>query len=437
MLDFTLSSSQKALQSGARQFAQQVLSTAPALYAHLPTQKQRFLATRPIYQTAVKAGLIKGQVPIHLGGTSASLIDAAIVVEEFYAVEPAAALTILGTGLGLSPLIIAGSEEQHARLLKSFLSGEGDPMASLVHSEPGGTANWLEKGGKGLQTTARRDGEDWIINGEKLWTTNSGGWEGEGAELQCVVCRLADRPGETQDPNIEPAELVLILVVTKEDIGNNEPGAYRVLADPELAGHIASSGPLSCFTNFRVPGKNLLAEPGKGAQVVEQTFGASAAIVGAMAVGIMRHAFETALKFAKDDSRGGSVPVIERQSVADLLINIKMRIETSRLLTWKALSAIENGPGDWNARLEMALQAKIFASDAAPEVVIDAMKVVGMKSYDKEMPFADMLQDAVCLPLFDGGNVGIRRRQIERIMKGAEYRPWAATFGEGEAGEKK
>jgi alkylation response protein AidB-like acyl-CoA dehydrogenase len=124
--------------------------------------------TLPIYQTAVKAGLIKGQIPIPLGGTSAGLIDAAIVVEEFHAVEPSTAITILGTGLGLTPLILAGSKEQHDEFLTPFLSQDGEMLASFAHSEPGGTANWLEPGCPGLQTTAHKSGDDWILNGEKV-----------------------------------------------------------------------------------------------------------------------------------------------------------------------------------------------------------------------------------------------------------------------------
>lgn len=97
-----------------------------------------------------------------------------------------------------------------------------------------------------------------------------------------------------------------------------------------------------------------------------------------MAVSIMRGTFEAALAFAKSDARGGTVPIIEHQSVADLLIDIKMRIETSRLLTWKALDCLENGPGDARARLEMGLECKIFCSDNAVKACVDAMKVVGM-----------------------------------------------------------
>ncbi|KAK7535473.1 acyl-CoA dehydrogenase/oxidase [Phyllosticta citricarpa] len=442
MIDFTLTPAQHALRSAAASFAQSHLagSTAPSSLLPPPTsttsQNSRFRSTRPIYAAAVRAGLIRGQIPAALGGSAQSLLDAALVTEELFAVEPSAALTILGTGLGLAPVVLAGSsEEVRERFLGAFLGeGKGEPLASFVHSEPQGTANWLERGAGGLRTTARRVGDEWVVDGEKMWTTNSGGWDGRGAELQCVVCRCVrdDDDHGLQNPERDPADDVLILLVTPEVVAANEPDAYQVLNEPELAGFHSTSGPHSKFTAFRVPQANLLCPPGTGAAVVEQTFGTSAALVGAMGVGIMRAAFEAAMKFAKDDSRGGTVPILERQSVADLLIDVKMRIETSRLLTWKALHALEKGPGDWKARLELALQAKIYSSEAAVQSVVDAMKAVGITSYAKDQPFSKLLNEAMVLPLFDGGNVGVRRRQIQKIFLDAGYEPWAATYGQAE-----
>lgn len=111
---------------------------------------------------------------------------------------------------------------------------------------------------------------------------------------------------------------------------------------------------------------------------MEKTFGTSAALVGAMGVGIARAAFEAALKFARQDDRGGSVTLLERQSVADLLIDVKMRTEAARMLVWKAMKGIEQGPGSWEARLELALEAKILSSESAVRSVMDCMKAVGM-----------------------------------------------------------
>jgi len=168
MIDFTLSEEQNALRGMAVTFAESVLKNASKEYEQHPTQNERFRALRPFYRTAVAGGMIKGLIPKALGGVGGTVLDSTILVEHMYKVDRSLSLTIFATGLGLSPLLVGGTPAQHEEFLKPFLSGEGEPTASLVHSEPTGTANWLEKGGEGLQTTARKDGEDWVINGEKV-----------------------------------------------------------------------------------------------------------------------------------------------------------------------------------------------------------------------------------------------------------------------------
>ncbi|KFY63244.1 hypothetical protein V496_04093 [Pseudogymnoascus sp. VKM F-4515 (FW-2607)] len=421
-VDFQLSPSEAGIRNAAAGFAATVLKDAKKDYIKFAEHHQRFQSTKPIYEKAVQGGLIKGQVPAHLGGTGGSLVESAILVEEMYAVEPAASLTIFATGLGLTPLVLTGKPE-HKEFLAPFLSGEGAPLASLVFSEPGGVANFLEKGAPGLNTTAEQVGDEWVINGEKLWATNSAGWDFGGADLQCVVCRT------TTPSSDEPADALMIIMVTTEDVKRNNPGAFSVLRHVSTAGHTACSGPHIKYTNMRVPAKNVLCAAGTAAPIVLGSFDLSAVLVGAMGVGIMRAAFDAALEFAKGDNRRGAVPLLERQSVADLMINIKMQTEACRALTWKAASSIQNGPGDYNARRELALSAKVYCSDAAVKACIEAINVVGVNAYDADRPFADLLNNAMVLPIFDGGNVGIRRRHMQELMLSKDYDAWASTYG--------
>lgn len=170
MLDFTLSPAQQELRVAARGYAQTHLVGARGLYDHLKSQSERFQSIRPLYRDAVSKGQVKAQIPVGLGGTNSSLVDAAIVLEEIYAADTSVALTIAATGLGLTPLIMSGNAELQTKFIQPFLQAEGEMIASLVHSEPGGTANWLERGGDGLQTTATRSesADGWVINGEKV-----------------------------------------------------------------------------------------------------------------------------------------------------------------------------------------------------------------------------------------------------------------------------
>ncbi|PWY66519.1 putative acyl-CoA dehydrogenase [Aspergillus sclerotioniger CBS 115572] len=424
MVKFTLSFSEAQAQGTARIFAATHLASAAATYTHLPTPEARFQSLRSIYEVAVKNGLLTAQVSSAVGGSSKNILEAALLVEEFYAVEASASLTIFGTGLGLTPLALAYRPEVQ-EFLAPFLSKTGSPLASLVFSEPGGVANWLEPGAPGLQTNANRDGDEWVLNGEKMWATNSAGWDFQGADLSCVVCRCIDEDVVAQASC--PSDLIMIVLVTRADIDRNPVGSFHVVKHVETAGHVAVSGPHIKYTNLRVPAKNVLCAPGTGAQIVTQSFDISAMLVGAMGTGIQRAVFDAALEFSRD-TRRGTMPIGQRQSVADRLIDIKMRTETSRLLTWKAANCLLSGPGEQAERREPALLAKIYSSDAAVQSCIDAMNAVGVSAYNVELPFASLLSTALALPIFDGGNVGIRRRAVQSMFMDEGYRPWETAF---------
>ena len=171
-VDFHLSPQEEGIRQAAAGFAAGPLKDAKKTYMEYRQHHERFQSTRPIYHQAVAGGMIKGQIAPHLGGAGGSLIEAVLLVEEMYRVEPAASLTIFSTGLGLTPLNLTGKPE-HKDFLKPFLSDKGEPLASMVFSEPGGVANWLEKGAPGLNTTATLEGDEWVLNGEKVETITS------------------------------------------------------------------------------------------------------------------------------------------------------------------------------------------------------------------------------------------------------------------------
>jgi nitroalkane oxidase len=191
-----------------------------------------------------------------------------------------------------------------------------------------------------------------------------------------VICRVVS--SEESNPDIyRSRNEVAIIIVTRDDIAANKLEAYTVLSHPPTHGHTAVNGPHVRFTDLRVPAASLLAPPGKGADVVDQTFTASAAIVGAMGVGLMRRTFDIALAWAKVEKRGGSEIMLQKQSVADLLIKIKTRCEVSRMLTWKAACALGDATTA-KAGAEIAYEAKIFCSESAVESAMDAINLVGV-----------------------------------------------------------
>jgi alkylation response protein AidB-like acyl-CoA dehydrogenase len=140
----------------------------------------------------------------------------------------------------------------------------------------------------------------------------------------------------------------------------------------------------------------------------------------------MRAAFEYALDFAKSERRLGSVPVIEHQNVGYMLADIKMRIEAARYLTWKACHYLEQTGGRGE---ELAIMTKVYCSELAVQVVYDAMRLVGVESYTKKTPLERLLRNALVFPLYDGGNMGVRRRQLHALFTQPGYDSMLAAQG--------
>ena len=187
-IDFTLTAQQRELQRASRKFAKEVLGEAKSAEL-LSTPEARFLATKPTYETMVAAGYLRKCIPAPAGGDNAGLIDMAILAEEFYSVNPSVTLTMLGTVLGLLPILLGGTPDQCKRLLGPFLKTSGAPLAGFCSSEPGGSANAASPPpGEGVRTVARREGDNWVINGRKKWVSSATGWNREGADVLCVVC---------------------------------------------------------------------------------------------------------------------------------------------------------------------------------------------------------------------------------------------------------
>jgi hypothetical protein len=162
-IDFRLTASQRELQLRSRKFAKEVLS--PAIEAEtLPTPEERFAATKPAYEAMIAAGFLRKCIPRSAAGENDGLIDTAILVEELYAVSASVTLTLIGTVLGLLPLLVGGTKEQRHRLLPPFLKLAGAPLAGFCATEPGGSANAASPPpGEGVRTTARFSGDRWII----------------------------------------------------------------------------------------------------------------------------------------------------------------------------------------------------------------------------------------------------------------------------------
>ena len=411
-IDFRLSEAQIALRDGARAFAGGVLKDVRPTIRQYAKPAERFYAIRPFHKQGVDAGFVKGLIPAEFGGTDISTLDFALAAEELCVVDVNVPSAMLGTGLCIKPVIMFGTEEQKRRFLPDFVA-DGTRLGALAFTEVTGGANFDAPDPRyGVRTFAIREGDEWVINGEKHYTTNGTGWDGKNCHLYAVVCRT--------DPNKGAQDSLAVIMVP-----GNAPGV-KVTGLLDTSGHRATISPRMTFENVRVPAGNILGKPGDGIEIVSTNFAWTAALIGAACVGVMRAAFDHAVEFARKDARSGPHPIIEYSTVGYMLADMKMKIEACRYMTWKACQQYDLSKGREH---ELAVMTKVFCSETCVQVVYDAMRLVGVDSYTDMHPLAELMNDAMCFPLYDGGNMGARRRNLHSIIKSPSYSSLTAPYG--------
>lgn len=407
-IGFTLTPEQVEIKNQARAFAAEHLAPLVDRVRQTADPYEAALLVKSAHQAAVKAGLIKGMIPEMFGGTMTTGLDAALVTEELATVMPDFVAVLGGVMIALTPIYFGGDPAQTRRFLAPFLDDSGSRLAVMALSEPAGTANFAAPPpAEGLQTTAVLDGDEWVITGEKQWSANLGGWDGAGPDLMVVACRT---PGG-----------VSLIGVQREHFTPENLVVLDTLDMPGLRGHLTQRVLLG---GVRVPRTNLIGQEGQGPQLIYAAFTGSAAAVGLLATGSMRAAFDVAYRFATEQTRGGGIPIIEHRPVVDVLSEAKGKIEAVRLLSWKALDAVVAGDA---AGPELALHAKVYGSETAVEVIQKLVQIVGVTSYDRNFPIIHHLLDALAYPIFEGGNIGVRRRQLQDILTGDGWDPLAAS----------
>ncbi len=422
-IDFVLTDSQRDLQNTAREFAERVLAPIADKIDGAADGWEAFLAGREAFRQMAKAGFTKSFIPSGDGGGGFSMLDLAIAAEELSRVDLNVPTTMLGMGLALYPVIHYGTPEQKERFLRPFTDDtEGDLLAAFAFTDVAGGANFDSPDpAGGMQTIALRDGEEWVITGEKHHTVNGTGWDQTGCHLYTVICRT--------DPASGADQALAVIAVPGDSPGISVVDVYDKL------GHRGTVTPRVHFDHVRVPASNLIGQPGlQGKRIFAEAFSWTAALIGAACVGTMRAAFDYALDFARTERRLGTVPVIEHQNVGFTLADIKMRIEACRYLTWKACHDFDRTGG---RAQELAIMTKVHCSEAAVAAVYDCMRVVGVASYIKNLtPLERIMRDALVFPLYDGSNQGIRRRQLHEMFRQPGYDSMLAARGEVPPWEK-
>jgi len=326
-------------------------------------------------------GLLGLSVPEEYGGAAVDSISAAIAIEELgWACGSTALALAAHNGLGVAPLIRFGSEELKRKWLPMVTSGKGK-LAALVMSEPGAGSDLQG----GITARAQKAGDEWLLNGAKMWCTNA-----SVAEYIVVIVRT--------DPAGGSRSLSMILVPTDAE------GLHIAPPEKKMGLHGSPTHAVT-LDNVRVPLGNLIGEEGRGLQQVLATLDGGRISIGSISVGLAQAAFETAVAYAKERKAFGK-RIADFQALQWKLADAATEIELARTLLHKAAWLKDQG----RPYAKEASMAKLFASEMAERVCYDAIQILGGYGYSREYPVERMYRDARLMTIGEGTS------EIQRLV---------------------
>src|ERR671917_2586800 len=395
-----LSQDQRDIRDWVHEFAERVVRPAAAEW------DEREETPWPVIQEAAKIGLYSWETMAQLFADPTGL-TMGIVNEELFWGDAGIALSIFGTGLGVAGIMNNGTPEQVMTWIpQCFGTPEDVKLAAFCVTEPNAGSDVSS-----LRTRAKKDGSDWVLNGVKCFITNGGI-----ADVPVVVA--------TVDPSLGARGQACFVVPP------GTPGLSQGKKERKM-GIRASHTAEVIFDDVRIPSECLLGgeeklearlararEGGKtAAQSAMRTFEASRPIVGAQAIGIARAAYEYALEYAQQRRQFGRA-IIENQSIAFALADMKMEIDAARLLVWRASWMGRTGQRFTAAEGSMS---KLKAGEVAVWVTERAIQVLGGNGYAREFPVERMHRDAKIYTIFEGTSE-IQRLVIARAISGRQIR---------------
>jgi butyryl-CoA dehydrogenase len=383
VLDYGLTESQQAIRDLARAIADREVRPVAAEYDRTGEFPW------PIVRTLAAADLFGVFVDDEYGGMAGSsrTMNMVLVTEELSKACGGIALSFAGSALGALPLILTGSDAQKRRYLPDIASGKRLAAFALTEPQAGSDAG-------GIRTTARRDGDHYVLNGTKQWIT--GGGE---AEIYSVIVMTNPAKG--------PRGASAIVV----EMGT--PG-FSFGKKEDKMGIRASATRELIFEECRVPAENLIGREGTGFITTMRTFDASRPGVAAQALGIAQGALDLAVDYAIGRRQFGS-PVSSFQGLRFLLADMAMKVEAARALTYATARYVDSCPRERPTMY--SAMSKCFAGDVAMEVTTDAVQVFGGYGYMRDYPIEKYMRDAKITQIYEGTNQ-IQRDEIGKILIG-------------------
>ncbi|MCI0153220.1 acyl-CoA dehydrogenase family protein [Dermacoccus nishinomiyaensis] len=330
----------------------------------------------------IEAGMQAPHVDEQYGGMGIDALGTCIVIEEVARVCASSSLIPAVNKLGSMPVVLGGGEEIKAKYLPKLASGEAMFSYGLSEREAGSdTAS--------MKTKAKRDGDHYVLNGQKSWITNAG--ESEFYTVLAVT-----------DPDGERGRNISAFVVEKSDEGFS-------FGEPERKLGIKGSPTRELhFDNCRIPADRIVGAEGEGLKIALRTLDHTRVTIGAQAVGIAQGALDYAVGYVKERQQFGKA-IAEFQAIQFMLADMAMKVETARQMVYVAAAKSERQDADLSF---FGAAAKCFASDVAMEVTTDAVQLLGGAGYVKDFPVERMMRDAKITQIYEGTN------QIQRLVMG-------------------
>ena len=374
-MDYFLTEEQTMIRDLARQIAEDKILPVRAEL----DEKEEF--PWDIMKTLAQSDFFGLFVPEEYGGMGKGCFELVIAVEELSRVCLGVSTTYAANALGTYPILLYGSEEQKKKYLPDIASGKKLVAFALTEASAGSDA-------AGVQTTAKLEGNKYVLNGVKQWITNGGE-----AEIYTVIA-MTDK---SKGPRGASAFI----------LEKGTPG-FSFGKKENKMGIRASATRELIFENCRIPKENIISREGMGFIVAMRTLDSSRTGVGAQGVGVAHGAFEAARDYAKERKQFGQ-PVISFQAIQHILADMATQIEAARALVYSVARYIDSGAKDVSKESAMA---KLFATDVAMKVTVDAVQVMGGAGYMREYPVEKMMRDAKILQIYEGTN------QIQRNVIG-------------------
>ncbi len=384
-----LTEEQRSIQELARTIAEEKVKPVRARYDEAGT------FPRDIVRELAKVDLFRVFVPTAYDGLvedGLGIVNMCLVTEELSRACGGIALAFAGTALGAFPILLYGSDEQKQRFLPAIAAGEKLAAFGLTEPMAGSDAG-------SLRTTAKRDGDHYVLNGTKVFITN-----GEEADVYTTVALTQPDKG---------ARGASCFIIEK-----GTPG-FSFGKKEHKMGIRASVTAELVFEDARVPAANLVGREGMGFIVAMKTFDISRPGVAAQALGIAEGAMDETLRYVHQRQQFGK-PIVSFQGVQWMLADMATQIEASRALIYGLADRIDKG--DTKDIGHLSAMCKVFASDAAMKVTTDAVQLLGGYGYMTEYPVEKMMRDAKITQIYEGTN------QIQRNVIGSYLMKEAARL---------